>query len=86
MANKAEGVLKLLQDQDPVALKNAYRELFEAIIVKRSHVTSGIIDLHFVLKDGMSSAEMTGITAEEKSSVSNEMVGLAGLEPATNRL
>lgn len=74
MTNKAGEILKLLQDKDPVALKNAYRELFEAIIVKRSHATSGIIDLHFVLKDGMSSAEMTGITAEEKSSVSNEMV------------
>jgi DNA invertase Pin-like site-specific DNA recombinase len=78
MAEEVQGKIRL---SDPVALKNAYRELFEAVLVTPAP-TDGVIKLNFILRNGQDAL----ITVEEKGSVVDRMVGPAGLEPATRRL
>jgi hypothetical protein len=57
-----------IQDQDPVALKNAYRNLFEAIYVE-PNATEGVVRLSFTIRD-----QHSAITEEEKGSVGERMV------------
>lgn len=80
ISKRARELQNRIQDQDPVALKNAYRNLFEAIYVE-PNATEGVVRLSFTIRD-----QHSVITEEEKGSVGERMVGAAGLEPAIRRL
>ncbi|MGZ3781537.1 MAG: recombinase family protein [Pseudobdellovibrionaceae bacterium] len=81
LINRAENTQTRIEAQDPVALKNAYRELFEAVYVNLSP-SEGSAVLNFVLRGHQSAA----ITLEENGSVVEKMVGSEGLEPPIRRL
>lgn len=57
--------LDVMQEHDPVALKNAYQQLFEAIVVGNLD-SKGVRSLEFVIRDGTAPAVF--VTAEENSS------------------
>ena len=80
ISRRAGEILGRIQDRDPVALKNAYRNLFEAIYVE-PNAADGVIRLSFTLKD-----QHAVVTEEEKGSVGEKMVGATGLEPVILRL
>ncbi len=80
VAGQAERVQEMIQAKDPVALKNAYRELFEAIKVGDPD-SNGCRTLEFVLK---SDADEGGVTLEETSSVGANLAGRTGFEPAAS--
>ncbi len=80
LLDRAQETQDRIEDQDPVTLKNAYRELFEAVYVNLSP-TDGVAVLTFVLRGHGAS-----ITKEENGSVGDNMVGAEGLEPPTLRL
>jgi hypothetical protein len=50
VGGRCETILRLIQEKDPVALKNAYRMLFSAIIVGDLG-SDGATELQFILKD-----------------------------------
>ncbi len=64
ISSQAKRVLKVMEDQDPLALKNAYRALFEKIEVGELN-DDGSRPLSFVLKEDGSSS----VTYEEKKVV-----------------
>lgn len=80
LAERAKDIQDRLQADDPVALKNAYRELFEAIYAAPV-ASDGTIQLRFVLN-----GRHPAITEEEQGSVGERMVGAEGLEPPIRRL
>ena len=76
LIDRAQDTLGRIQAHDPVALKNAYQELFEGIYVSLSP-SEGSAVLNFVLRGHKASV----ITEEEKDSFGDKMVGGEGLEP-----
>jgi hypothetical protein len=64
-----------MEENDPVALKNAYRELFDCVIVGELD-KNGKRDLKWVLKYNLSS-----VTIEDVSCDSTKMAGASPLEP-----
>ena len=50
VGKRCESILRLIQEKDAVALKNAYRLLFEAIIVGDLD-SDGNTELYFILRD-----------------------------------
>lgn len=76
LLERAQDTLAQVEAQDPVALRNAYQELFEGVYVSLSP-SEGSAVLNFVLRGHQTAA----ITEEENYSFGNEMVGGEGLEP-----
>ena len=80
---RSEKILKLIQERDPVALKNAYRTLFTSIEVSDLDANGKRI-LQFNIS---SSDEHTSVgNRRTDSGIENKMAQMAGLEPATKRL
>ncbi|MBI3556682.1 MAG: hypothetical protein HY074_10500 [Deltaproteobacteria bacterium] len=76
--SKSESVRTLLHKHDPIALKNAFKNLFEAILV-RADKTNGTLDLTLVLKRKTPTLFLPShITGEEKSSVGSIVVDPIG--------
>lgn len=71
LIDRAQDTLGRIETKDPVALKNAYQELFEAIYVNLSP-SEGSAELNFILKGHHSAV----ITEEEKDSFGDKMVGI----------
>lgn len=63
LADKARKTLELIEEKDPTALKNAYRELFEAILVGDPDA-EGVRELKFVLRDDFAEAAYSATPAE----------------------
>ncbi len=81
LADRAQEIQDRIHAQDPVALKNAYRELFEAVWVNPSP-KDGTVQLNFTLRGHQAEA----ITEEEMFRVGGKLVGAPGLEPGIRRL
>lgn len=69
MEKTAGKIQKLAEENNPIALRNAYRILFEKVVVGQID-QMGIRSLKFVLRSDSSS-----VTGEEESSVSSIMAG-----------
>lgn len=59
LAKRAREIQDIMQECDPVALKNAYRDLFESVIVGDVD-KGGKLEFQFVLRDGLSDAVTVG--------------------------
>ena len=69
LADKAVEIQKYIQEKDPVALKNAYRKLFDSIIVSDED-EKGVRQLTFVFVGGLGSTlESPAMIAAENSRV-----------------
>lgn len=69
MGTRAKEILDVIQENDPVALKNALRTLFEAVVVGELEA-GGVRKLEFLLKDGKNkNAGSSSVIPEETSSV-----------------
>lgn len=77
VAAQARKTLDFVEANDPVALKNAYRELFDVILVGEME-KDGTRPLRFILKDNLESVNLV-----EKTSIVERMAPQAGFEPAT---
>ncbi len=82
LADRAQEIQDRIQAQDPVALKNAYRELFEVVWVNPSP-KDGAVQLNFTLRGHQDSS---AITEGEMFRVGGKLVGAPGLEPGILRL
>lgn len=82
LVNRAEKILKLIAERDPVALKNAYRTIFKSIEVGDLD-SSGKRELRFRISSSESAAP---VNRAEDFGIENKMAQMAGLEPATKRL
>ena len=79
VGSQAIKIQKVIQENDPAALKATYRELFEKIIICDTD-NEGVRQIHFVLRN----EESMGVTFEEKGSVTEKRAGWTGLEPAAS--
>ena|GEM_PF-1804814 len=79
---RAEKILNLIQERDPIALKNAYRSLFTCIEVGDLD-SNGKRELRFRISSSESAAL---VNRAEDFGIENKMAQMAGLEPATKRL
>jgi len=73
IAMQANAVLSIMKEHDPVALKRAYYELFEKIIVSAEN-QDGKRTLTFIIRDG-------GGAFEDELQDTVKMVEVGGIEP-----
>ncbi len=85
IGQRCEAILKFIQEKDAVALKNAYRQLFEAIIVGEIG-SDGQTELKFVLNGEDDGGFPDSVNRRKKVRVDDEMAREEGFEPPTNRL
>ena len=77
LADQAERVQLVMHENDPVAVKNAYKQLFDSIVIG-DLIEYGCRKMSFILK-GCD----TFSVAEENSIVVDQKVEAAGIEPAS---
>ena len=73
LGENSDRILEALKEHDPVALKTAYKELFEVIYVGDMD-EYGVRPLYFVLRSDTSE----GVTYEDVSCVSANLAGRTG--------
>ena len=72
LGEKARKTLDIIAENDATALKNAYRELFEAILVRRSD-SEGMRELKFVLRDDFSAETTSSVISAETFSIDENL-------------
>jgi DNA invertase Pin-like site-specific DNA recombinase len=85
LGKNGEAVLAAIQDKDPVALKNAYRHLFEVIVVGDLD-KDGKTELKFILRGEGSGDFPPPVNGRKDFSFEIKMAQKEGLEPPTQRL
>ena len=84
---RAEEILDLIQEHDPVALNRAYSQLFETIVLGELD-KDGKRPLKFVLRDNGDGpkTKKPGVNLAAESCATHKMAQKEGLEPPTQRL
>ena len=85
VGKRCEVILATIKAKDPVALKNAYRQLFEAIVVGDIG-PDGKTDLKFVLRGQNLGPFLDSVNGRKEIRVGTKMAQVEGLEPPTQRL
>lgn len=85
VGKNCEAALAAVQEKDPVALKTAFRHLFEAIVVGDIG-TDGKTELKFVLKGQNVLDFLDSVNRRKKIRDGTKMAQEEGLEPPTKRL